>query len=53
MAAQHAISHTISTGVSGELAASVNNAQRTSIPEKLKKIVATTANFEASENFDV
>ncbi|SIN97067.1 hypothetical protein [Halodesulfovibrio marinisediminis] len=50
MAAQQAISHKISTGVSGELAASVSNAQSTTSPEQLKKIAAATANFVAKEN---
>jgi len=44
------MSHTISIGVSGELAASIKSAQSTASPEKLKKIAAATANFVAMEN---
>lgn len=50
MAAQQAISHKMSIGVRGELAASVSNAQSTTNPEQLKKIAAATANFVAIEN---
>ena len=50
MAAQQAMSHKISIGVRGELAASVSNAQSTTSPEQLKKIAAATANFVAIEN---
>lgn len=40
----------MSTGVSGELAASVSKAQSTTNPEKQKKIVAAAANLVAIEN---
>lgn len=50
MAAQHAISQRISTGVSGELAASISSAQSTTSPEQLKKTAAATENFVAKEN---